>query len=116
MDVLRLDFILCLLVSFVPFTEAARLPPHVAALLRRGRGNAVGNTLSLDSALATATEAAKQAWTAAKAVEALSKENEKFVPQIEAQIAVAQTAADTAKEADDAAAALLAETRANANQ
>lgn len=90
----------------------AHLPPHYVALLRKGRGVAIGNTANLDSALVTATEAAKQAWAAAKAVEALEKVNAKYVPQIEAAIATAEAAAATAKEQDDAATVLLVETRA----
>jgi len=62
-------------------------------------------------AAAAAEVAAKQAWNLKAQVEKVANENLKYVPLVEAEIAMAKAASETAKEKDDEATKLYEETR-----
>lgn len=82
--------------------------PEDAALETAARTR--GALLASDAAAAAAA-AARQAWMFKAQVEKVANENLKFVPLVEAEIAMARAAAETAKEKDDEATKLYEETR-----
>lgn len=103
--------------SFLLLALAAHT--SIATLLRDGAehrqaGAEVGQTI--DDSLKKATEAAQQAWALSKAVDTEATKVLKAGNSVSAEIALAKTAAETAKKEDEKATALYYKTRTSAIQ